>query len=105
MEFLINLVKVNAKSIAVPVTAIILAVIKWIAENVGVELIVDNEALTNTIAAIIIGIVVWWVRNKQRKEPVPEVLRDRGQSGIQILYIVVILLIIACLIVWLSRNM
>jgi len=104
MEFLINLVKVNAKSIAVPVTAIILAVIKWIAENVGVELIVDNEALTNTIAAIIIGIVVWWVRNKQRKEPVPEVLRDRGQSGIQILYIVVILLIIACLIVWLSRN-
>jgi len=104
MEFLINLVKVNAKSIAVPVTAIILAVIKWIAENVGVELIVDNEALTNTIAAIIIGIVVWWVRNKQRKEPVPEFLRDRGQSGIQILYIVVILLIIACLIVWLSRN-
>lgn len=105
MEFLVNLVKVNAKSIAVPVTAVVLAVVRWLAQNAGVEFIVDSEALTNTIAAIIIGVVVWWVRNQERKKPTPEILRDRGQSAIQILYIIVILLLIVVLAVWLSKNL
>lgn len=101
MEFIGRIIKENAKAIAVPVTAVLLAIITWITGALDVEFFIDNEALTNTVAAIIIAIVVWWTRNQARKEPVPEMLRDRGQSGLQILYIIAAFLIILCLIVWL----
>ena len=105
MELITRLIKENAKSIAVPITAVNVAILRWVSTNAGVEFIVNNEALTNTISVAIIAGVVWWTRNQKRKEPVPEILEDRGQSAVQILYVVAIILIIIVAFVWLSKNM
>jgi hypothetical protein len=102
--FVVNFIKVNAKSIVVPFVAAILALLRWVSDNAGVDVIVDNEALTNVLATIIIALAVWWTRNKPRKEPVPEVLRDRGQSGMNILIIAAVIIFIICAFVWLSNN-
>jgi len=67
---LVDAIKANAKAIAVPITAIVLAFLKWVSTNAGVEIVVDNEAAVNVVATAIVAVVVWFTRN--RAKPAPE---------------------------------
>jgi hypothetical protein len=72
---LVDLIKANAKAIAVPVTALVLWAVRALADNAGVTVVIDNDEAVKVVATAIIAVVVWFARNKPKNAlppPAPE---------------------------------
>jgi hypothetical protein len=72
---LVDLIKANAKAIAVPVTALVLWAVRALADNAGVTVVIDNDEAVKVVATAIIAVVVYLTRNKPKNAlppPAPE---------------------------------
>ena len=64
---LVDLIKANAKAIAVPVTAFVLWGVRALADNAGVAVVIDNDEAVKVVATAIIAVVVWFTRNRTKE--------------------------------------
>jgi uncharacterized membrane protein YdcZ (DUF606 family) len=67
---LADLIKANAKAIAVPVAALVIWAARAIADNAGVDVTLDNKAVEKAIGVAVVAVAVWFTRN--RAKPAPE---------------------------------
>jgi len=59
----LDLIRANAKAIAVPITALIVWGCAQLAENAGITVAVDNDKVTGAVATLIVAVSVWATRN------------------------------------------
>ena len=60
---MLDLIRANAKAIAVPITALIVWGCAQLAENAGITVAVDNDKVTGAVATLIVAVSVWATRN------------------------------------------